>query len=137
MALVGAGMVAFFAVLDHFAYPEFVALFAALRWTLASLIMVLLVMVRSRFGKRHFRLLTMVLPLIPALFVVITVFTTKDPATEYYAGLSLCIVAIGFLFHWTYREALIVSITVLFMYLAACIPAINAGMTPRCRGRGR
>lgn len=131
MALVGAGMVAFFAVLDHFAYPEFVALFAALRWTFASLIMVLLVIMRSKFGKRHFRLFTLVLPLIPALFVVITVFATKDPATEYYAGLSLCIVAIGFLFHWTYREALIVSITVLFMYLAACIPAITAGMTPR------
>lgn len=131
MAIVGAGMVAFFAVLDHFAYPEFVALFAALRWTFASLILVLLVMVRSKFGKRHFRLFTLVLPLIPALFVVITVFTTKDPATEYYAGLSLCIVAIGFLFHWTYREALIVSITVLFMYLAACVPAINDGMTPR------
>lgn len=131
MAMVGAGMVAFFAVLDHFAYPEFVALFAALRWTFASLILVLLVMVRSKFGKRHFRLFTVVLPLIPALFVVITVFTTRDPATEYYAGLSLCIVAIGFLFHWTYREALIVSITVLFMYLAACVPAINGGMTPR------
>jgi two-component system, sensor histidine kinase PhcS len=131
MAMVGAGMVAFFAVLDHFAYPEFVALFAALRWTFASLILVLLMMVRSKFGKRHFRLFTLVLPLIPALFVVITVFTTKDPATEYYAGLSLCIVAIGFLFHWTYREALIVSITVLFMYLGACVPAINDGMTPR------
>jgi len=131
MAMVGAGMVAFFAVLDHFAYPEFVALFAALRWTFASLILVLLMMVRSKFGKRYFRLFTMVLPLIPALFVVITVFTTKDPATEYYAGLSLCIVAIGFLFHWTYREALIVSITVLFMYLGACVPAINDGMTPR------
>lgn len=131
MAMVGAGMVAFFAVLDHFAYPEFVALFAALRWTFASLILVLLLMVRSKFGKRHFRLFTLVLPLIPALFVVITVFATKDPATEYYAGLSLCIVAIGFLFHWTYREALIVSITVLFMYLAACVPAINEGMTPR------
>lgn len=131
MAMVGAGMVAFFAVLDHFAYPEFVALFAALRWTFASLIMVMLLMVRSKFGKRHFRAFTMVLPLIPALFVVITVFVTKDPATEYYAGLSLCIVAIGFLFHWTYREALIVSISVLLLYLAACVPAITAGMTPR------
>jgi len=131
MAMVGAGMVAFFAVLDHFAYPEFVALFAALRWTFASLIMVLLLMVRSKFGKRHFRSFTMMLPLIPALFVVITIFVTKDPATEYYAGLSLCIVVIGFLFHWTYREALIVSITVLLMYLLACVPAINGGMTPR------
>ncbi len=131
MAMVGAGMVAFFAVLDHFAYPEFVALFAALRWTFASLIMVTLLLVRSKFGKRHFRSFTMLLPLIPALFVVITIFVTKDPATEYYAGFSLCLVVIGFLFHWTYREALIVSITVLLMYLLACVPAINSGMTPR------
>lgn len=131
MGVVGAGMVAFFAVLDYFAYPEHVALFAALRWTFASFILALLIIVRSKLGKRYFRVFTMVLPLIPALFVVITIFVTKDPATDYYAGLSLCIVAIGFLFHWTYREALIVSVTVLFMYLASCVPAIDAGMTPR------
>ena len=72
-----------------------------------------------------------VLPLVPSLFVCITVFVTKDPATEYYAGLSLCIVAIGFLFHWTYREALVVSLSVLFLYLGACYPAIANGMTER------
>lgn len=131
LGMVGAGMVAFFAVLDHFAYPEHIALFAALRWTFASFILALLLFVRSKTGKRYFRVFTMVLPLIPALFVVITIFVTKDPATDYYAGLSLCIVAIGFLFHWTYREALVVSVAVLFMYLASCVPAINEGMNPR------
>ena len=131
MAVMAAGMVSFFAVLDHFAYPEYVTLFAALRWTFASSIMILLLVVRSRIGKRFFRVFAVVLPLVPSLFVCITVFVTRDPATEYYAGLSLCIVAIGFLFHWTYREALVVSLSVLFLYLGACYPAIANGMTER------
>lgn len=131
MAVMAAGMVSFFAVLDHFAYPEYVALFAALRWTFASFIMILLLMAGSRIGKRYFRLFTVVLPLIPSLFVCIVVFVTRDPATEYYAGLSLCIVAIGFLFHWTYREALMVSVSVLLLYLGASYPAIANGMTGR------
>lgn len=128
LAVIAAGMVSFFAVLDHFAYPDYLALFAALRWTCASFTMVLLLMVRSRLGKRYFRLFTVVLPLIPALFVAITIFVTRDPATNYYAGLSLCIVAIGFLFHWTYKEAFAVSGLVLLLYLGACLPSILGGM---------
>lgn len=128
LAVMAAGMVSFFAVLDHFAYPDYIALFAALRWTCASFTMILLLMVRSRIGKRYFRFFTVVLPLIPAFFVAITIFVTRDPATIYYAGLSLCIVAIGFLFHWTYKEAFAVSGLVLLLYLGACLPSILEGM---------
>ncbi len=131
LAVMAAGMISFFAVLDHFAYPDYLALFAALRWTCASLTMVLLLVVRSRFGKRHFRFFTVLLPLIPAFFVAITIFVTRDPATAYYAGLSLCIVAIGFLFHWTYKEAFAVSGLVLLLYLGACLPSILDGLNAK------
>jgi two-component system sensor histidine kinase PhcS len=131
IAVLAAGMVSFFAVLDHFAYPEFVALFAALRWTCASLIMIMLLMVRSKLGKRYYKAFTVALPLLPAFFVAITIFVTKDPATIYYAGLSLCIVAIGFLFHWTYKEAFAVSGIVLLLYLLACAPVIMSGLDAR------
>lgn len=131
MAVMAAGMVSFFAVLDHFAYPQYVALFAALRWTCASVIMILLLMVRSKFGRRNYKAFTVALPLIPAFFVAITIFVTRDPASGYYAALSLCIVAIGFLFHWTYREAFAVSGLVLIFYLIACSPAILSGMNAK------
>lgn len=128
LAIIAASMVSFFAILDHFAYPKYIALFAALRWTCASITMVLLLVVRSRFGKRYFRAFTVLIPMIPALFVAITIFVTRDPATAYYAGLSLCIVAIGFLFHWTYKEAFAVSGLVLLLYLLASLPSILEGM---------
>lgn len=131
IAVMAAAMILVFAVLDHFAYPEHVTLFTALRWTCASLTMVILLMIRSRMGKRFFRFFTVLLPLIPAYFVSATIFLTKDPASDYYAGLSLCIAATGFLFHWTYREAFVVSGSVLILYLVACSPAIALGMNGR------
>jgi two-component system sensor histidine kinase PhcS len=131
IAVMAAGMVSLFAILDHFAYPEYQALFASLRWTCAAIIMILLLMVRSRMGKRFFKFFTVVLPLVPAFFVSITIFVTQDPASIYYAGLTLCIVAIGFLFHWTYREAFAVSGLVLIFYLIACSPAILNGLTAK------
>lgn len=131
IAIVAVGMVSFFAVLDHFAYPEFQALFAYLRWICAGMVMVLLILVRSRLGKRYFKFFTIALPLVPAFFVAMTIFVTQDPATIYYAGLSLCIVAIGFLFQWTYREAFTVSGLVLIFYLIACSPAIANGLNAK------
>jgi|GEM_PF-316473 len=131
IAVMAAGMVSLYAILDHFAYPEYQALFASLRWTCAAIIMILLVLVRSRMGKRFFKFFTVILPLVPAFFVSITIFVTQDPASIYYAGLSLCIVAIGFLFHWTYREAFAVSGLVLIFYLIACSPAIANGLTAK------
>lgn len=128
IAALAAAMVSVFAVLDHFAYPDYVTLFAALRWTCASVTMVILLIIKSRMGKRYHRILTLLLPLIPAYFISATIFLTKDPASDYYAGLSLCIASTALLFHWTYREAFAVSGSVLILYLIACSPAINAGM---------
>lgn len=131
IAVMAAGMVSFFAVLDHFAYPEYQALFASLRWTCAAIIMVLLFLVRTRLGKRFFKFFTVAIPLVPAFLVAMTIFVTQDPATIYYAGLSLCIVAIGFLFQWSYREAFAVSGLVLIFYLIACSPAIANGLNAK------
>jgi two-component system sensor histidine kinase PhcS len=131
IAVMAAGMVSFFAVLDYFAYPELQALFASLRWTCAAIIMVLLVLVRTRLGKRYFKFFTVAIPLVPAFLVAMTIFVTQDPATIYYAGLSLCIVAIGFLFQWSYREAFAVSGLVLIFYLIACSPAIANGLNAK------
>lgn len=129
LAAIAAAMVSFFAVLDHFTYPTQQAFFTALRWTGASLVIMMLLSLRSKTGKRNYKLLTILLPLIPAALIAATIFMTLDPASVYYAGLSLCIVCTGFLFHWTYREAFAVSGLVLIFYLVACLPSILAGLT--------
>lgn len=131
IAALAAGMVTFFAILDYFAYPEFVGLFTAFRWTCVGIIMILLILLRSRIGKRYYRFFTVALPLVPAFIVAMTIFVSQDPASVYYAGLSLCVVGVGFLFHWTYKEAFLISGFILLFYLIACAPAIMSGLDAR------
>jgi two-component system sensor histidine kinase PhcS len=131
IAALAAGMVTFFAILDHFAYPEFVGLFTAFRWTCVAIIMVLLILLRSRLGKRYYKFFTVALPLVPAFIVSMTIFVSQDPGSVYYAGLSLCVVGVGFLFHWTYKEAFLISGIILLFYLIACAPAIMNGLNAK------
>jgi len=131
ISVLAAVMVPCFVILDIFAYPELVQRFVFLRILCTVGILVLFGLVHTRLAKRYFRVFTVLLPLIPATFIAIMVYETRDPGTPYYAGLSLCIVAIGFLFHWTYREALVVSVAVLLLYLFASSPSYLYGMSTR------
>lgn len=128
IAAFAAGMVSFFAILDQFIYPEFIKLFAGFRWVCVGIVMMFLLMIRSSLGKRYFRLLSVIIPLVPAYFVAMTIFVSQDPASIYYAGLALCIIASGYLFPWSWREAFAVSGLVLLGYLVACAPAIRQGL---------
>ncbi len=128
ICVLAALLVPLFSIVDFFAYPEHIYLFGWLRVLCSVIILGILALVISRFGKKYFRVLTVVLPLVPAGFIAGMIFVAQDPATPYYAGLSLCIVAIGFLFHWTYREAFIVCTTVLIFYLVSCSTALILGM---------
>lgn len=131
IGLLAAIMVPTFAILDYFAYPEHLRLFIGLRVGCTAIICLLLVLMRTDWGKRYYRAFTVLMPLVPAFFISMMIFFAQDPSTTYYAGLTLCIVAMGFVFHWTYQEAFAVSVTVLIMYLVACSPAIFNGMDSR------
>ncbi|MEX2580910.1 MAG: ATP-binding protein [Verrucomicrobiales bacterium] len=124
-------MVPAFTILDYFAYPEHLKLFLALRIGCTVVICILLLLIRSELGRRYYRAFTIIMPMVPAVFISAMIFYAQDPSTTYYAGLTLCIVAMGFVFHWTYQEAFAVSVTVLVMYLVACSPAIVNGMDSR------
>lgn len=128
ICVLAALLVPLFSIVDLFAYPEHMYLFCWFRVICSAIILGILAVVNSRYGKKYFRVLTVILPLVPAAFISGMIFVAQDPATPYYAGLSLCIVAIGFLFHWTYREAFIVCTTVLLFYLVSCSTALILGM---------
>lgn len=129
VAVIAAAMVSVFAVLDYFAYPDQRQLLANLRWTCVLIMILSLFLVRSRIGKRYFKFFTVTVPLVPAFLVSMTIFVTRDPASIYYAALSLCLVAIGFLFRWRASSAVAISAVVLLFYLIACAPAILHGLT--------
>ncbi len=128
ICVLAALLVPLFSLVDFFAYPEHIYLFGWFRVICSAIILGILAIVNSRYGKKYFRVLTVILPLVPAAFIAGMIFIAQDPATPYYAGLSLCIVAIGFLFHWTYREAFIVCTVVLIFYLISCSTALILGM---------
>tara|TARA_R110002096_G_scaffold142779_1_gene298291 strand:+ start:1841 stop:3346 length:1506 start_codon:yes stop_codon:yes gene_type:complete len=123
-----ATMVPAFSILDYFAYPEHFELFAVLRVICTVCALALYSIIKSKLGKRCYRIFTVALPLVPAFFISLMVLLSQDPGTPYYAGLTLCIVAIGFVFHWTYREAFFGSVAIAVMYLIASSPAVMNGM---------
>ena len=121
-------MVPFFSILDYFAYPEFFELFLYLRLICVATAGFLLALVYTPLGKRYYRAFTVALPLHPAFFISLMILFAQDPGTSYYAGLTLCIVAIGFVFHWTYIEAFIATVSIAIMYFLASAPALVNGM---------
>lgn len=117
----GATLVPTFSILDYFAYPDHFITFAILRVICSAMILTIWYLSTKRWCRKFFRLFTILVAAVPATFIAIMVGISGDPGSPYYAGLSLCIVAVGFVFHWSFREALIVCVSVWLMYMAACL----------------
>src|SRR5687768_8139711 len=118
MVLMPAGV-----VLDFFTYPkepEIIREFFLLRLGCSVLIFVFWLFVRTDFGRARYRTLGITLALIPALFISLMIAREEGAASHYYAGLNLVLLVVGFILHWTLRQSIIATTTVLAMYLAAC-----------------
>ncbi len=115
MVLMPAGV-----VLDFFVYRDQLLQFFLLRLLSSVLIGVFWAVVRMEIGRNHYRLLGVLLALIPAFFISTMIFLQKGSASPYYAGLNLVLLVVGFILHWTLRESLIATGVVMAMYLAAC-----------------
>ncbi len=124
-------LVPMFSILDFFAYPEFFTEFLYLRLSCVLCTLLCYAGSQTEIGKRFYRASTVLLPLIPAFFISLMIMVSRDPATPYYAGLTLCIVAIGFVFHWTYIEALFSVVSIAGMYFLASSPGLLLGMDSR------
>ncbi len=115
MILMPAGV-----ILDWFRYPLDAGKFLALRVLCSGLIGVFWLAVRSSAGRKRHRSLGIVLALIPAAFISIMIKMEGGAGSPYYAGLNLVLLVVGFILHWTLRESLIATASVLGMYLLAC-----------------
>jgi two-component system, sensor histidine kinase PhcS len=116
-------------VLDYMAYRHFFTQFLILRLLCSLCLVPVLFLTRMAVGHQHYRLFTVLVPMIPALFISIMIYVSGDPGSSYYAGLTLCLVAIALMFHWTFRESCIaVALTTIF-YLTANAPALINGVS--------
>jgi len=134
VAKLAAFLVPLFLLLDVYVYPRHFASFFYLRVGCTAMILVVLYCTRTKWARRAYRLFAMSVPLISAIFISLMIQEIGDPGTPYYAGLTLCLVAIGALLHWTYQEAALSSLLIMLMYLLACGSELRAGMDPEIFG---
>jgi len=121
-------------VLDYFAYPQLLLEFALLRLSCSLRLILAPPATRTWVGQRYYRAFTVLVPMIPAFFISVMIHVANDPGTSYYAGLTLCLVAIGFMFHWTFAEsAFALGLTIVF-YLLANTGALLRGVSMESMG---
>lgn len=108
-------------LLDYVVYRPMVWEFLALRLISSALIGVFLCLVMTRFGQVHYRLLGLILLLIPTSFIALMIARTEGAASPYYAGLNLVLLVVAFVLRWTFRESLVAVVLLLSLYLAACV----------------
>ena len=120
--------------LDWMAYPERKWEFLVLRLACAASCVPLLLALNGSWGQRWCRVYPIVLPLLPAVMIAGMMYLSGDPGSGYYAGLTLCIVATAFVFHWTFREIGITLALVLGAYFAATLPNLLHGGDAKALG---
>lgn len=120
--------------LDWMAYPERFWEFLVLRLACAASCVPLLLALNGSLGRKCCRAYPVVLPLLPALMICFMIYLSGDPGSGYYAGLTLCIVATAFVFHWTFKEIGVTLGLVLLAYLAATLPNLSGNKDPRALG---
>lgn len=120
--------------LDWMAYPERFWQFFVLRLACAASCVPLLLALNGSFGRKYNRAYPIILPLLPALMICFMIYLSGDSGSGYYAGLTLCIVATAFVFHWTFREIGLTLGLVVLAYLAATLPNLRVSDDPRALG---
>jgi len=129
LALLAILLIPLFAILDHYSYPEHFVDFLKLRIVCILAIVGVVVLMKFKAFHQNYRVYAILIPMIPALVIGGMIYLIQDPGTPYYAGLTLCLVAIGFVFNWSYREAIVFSILVLGIYLMAAVPGLNTDVS--------
>jgi signal transduction histidine kinase len=120
--LIGAVLMPCGYFMDRHKYPSLVGHFLVLRVLSSVLIGLFLGILLTPFGRRHYRFLGITLFMVPASLIAAMIYATHNPGSSYYAGLSLVLLALAFVLHWTFRETSVAASLVLILYLGASLP---------------
>lgn len=121
-------------LLDWMAYPERYWEFLVLRLACVACCIPLWLALNGSLGRKYCRAYPVILPLLPALMICFMIYLSGDPGSGYYAGLTLCIVASAFVFHWTFREIGITLGLVVLAYFSATLPNLREAADQRALG---
>jgi signal transduction histidine kinase len=127
MALMPLGV-----LLDYFVYPGKLGYFLALRLACSALEGAVWLLLGTTLSKKINQFLGLVVALLPVFFICWMVCVTDGPASPYYAGLNLILLAIAFVLRWSVGLSLLALVLFIAMYLGACF--LHGALPPGERG---
>lgn len=126
---VGSGVALAFVLaygaLDYIISPEKYARLWTIRLAAAAMIAVILVVSFTPVVRRIVQPATTVLAIVVGTAVAMLVFSLEGHASPYYAGLSLTILAMGYLFTWSFAQS---AATVTVLVALYEVPSILLGV---------
>ncbi|MBL9117896.1 MAG: hypothetical protein JNJ83_23000 [Verrucomicrobiaceae bacterium] len=134
LGVIAMVLVPFATVLDLVAYPHHYWQFLLLRILCVLCLVPVIAVSYTRWGRRRYRALTVIVPMVPAFFISLMIRESGDPSSGYYAGLTLCLVALALMFHWTFHESIVAVVLVVLMYLSAVADPLMRGLKPSIVG---
>jgi signal transduction histidine kinase len=112
--------------LDYFVYPSHLQLFLAVRILTSFLACGLLYLHFTEFGSKHYRLLGVPIALLPAAGIAWMIYSTEGPASPYYAGLNLIVLAVSVVVRFNRIESVAAVGGIFLLYFATCVRGITS-----------
>lgn len=119
--ILGIVFMPFGGFLDYFIYPEFMEFFFWLRVECSVLLTMIWWVLGQPFGKKYFRPLGLIEVTLPIFFISWMVYETNGIHSDYYAGINLVLVGVGFLMRWGLADTTRMVVISVLLYLAACL----------------
>ena len=120
-ALLVAVLMPFGSTLDLVVYPQRVVAFGLIRLASSVLAACLWYLLSLNWGKRHHRVLGLVTAWLPSVCICWMIYDREGPASPYYAGLNLVLLAISLVVRWNALESAVAVGGVILMYLITCL----------------
>jgi signal transduction histidine kinase len=114
-------------LLDWLTHPANTLSFFWIRLGIAAASLVLLAVCYFPAAQRYTVILGAGPPLLCAIGIEAMILKLDGYASSYYAGLNLCILAVGVLYVWYWGHALAVCGAIIAMWLAPTAPAVLSG----------
>jgi signal transduction histidine kinase len=108
-------------LLDAFVYPARVGNFLVLRLACSALEAGVWFLLGRQWGQRMQQAFGLVVAGLPVLFICAMIYATEGPASPYYAGINLILLAIAFVLRWDVGLSLLALVLFMGIYLAACL----------------
>lgn len=120
-------------VLDKWVYPGDALSFLPIRLACSFAALLVWALHWTHFGARHYKLLGMTIPLMPAACICWMISVKHGVVSPYYAGLNLILLAVSVVVRWTMKESVTAVAAVLMMYFVTCWADMRGGDEARLR----